>query len=79
MLRDDSEVVYADEISRYILDPARASMVSGEAQGGKKHPVARFREQIGLFRSRGYVPRGPRAAPPSRPILRRIDAGGGHT
>jgi len=32
---DDSEVVYADEIRKYILDPARASMVSGEAQGGK--------------------------------------------
>jgi nucleoside-diphosphate-sugar epimerase len=32
---DDSEVVYADEIRRYILDPARASMVEGEARGGK--------------------------------------------
>ncbi len=32
---DDSEVVYADEIRRFILDPARASMVSGEEQGGK--------------------------------------------
>ena len=32
---DDSEVVYADEIRRHILDPARAAMVSGEAQGGK--------------------------------------------
>ncbi|MDP8924473.1 MAG: NAD(P)-dependent oxidoreductase [Chloroflexota bacterium] len=32
---DDSEVVYADEIRRIILEPARASMVQGEARGGK--------------------------------------------
>jgi nucleoside-diphosphate-sugar epimerase len=33
--RDDSEVVYADEIRKYILDPQRESMVQGEARGGK--------------------------------------------
>jgi nucleoside-diphosphate-sugar epimerase len=33
--QDDSEVVYADEIRRYIVDPARESMVSGAARGGK--------------------------------------------
>ena len=33
--QDDSEVVYADEIRRIILDPARTSMVQGEARGGK--------------------------------------------
>jgi hypothetical protein len=33
--RDNSEVVYADEIRRYIVEPARASMVRGEARGGK--------------------------------------------
>jgi NAD+ dependent glucose-6-phosphate dehydrogenase len=33
--QDDSEVVYADEIRRQILDPARAAMVTGEDQGGK--------------------------------------------
>jgi NAD+ dependent glucose-6-phosphate dehydrogenase len=33
--QDDSEVVYADEIRRFILDPARAAMVQGEARGGK--------------------------------------------
>jgi hypothetical protein len=32
---DDSEVVYADEIRRHILEPARARMVQGEAKGGK--------------------------------------------
>lgn len=32
---DDSEVVYADEIRRFILDPARERMVQGEARGGK--------------------------------------------
>ena len=32
---DDSEVVYADEIRRFILDPARDRMVQGEARGGK--------------------------------------------
>jgi hypothetical protein len=32
--QDDSEVVYADEIRRYILDPARERMVPGEARGG---------------------------------------------
>jgi hypothetical protein len=32
---DDSEVVYADEIRQYILDPARERMVQGEAKGGK--------------------------------------------
>jgi nucleoside-diphosphate-sugar epimerase len=34
---DDSEVVYADEIRRWILDPARAEMVGGEARGGVGH------------------------------------------
>jgi nucleoside-diphosphate-sugar epimerase len=34
---DDSEVVYAEEIRRWILEPARAGMVSGEAQGGLGH------------------------------------------
>lgn len=33
--QDDSEVVYADEIRRYLLDPARERMVQGEARGGK--------------------------------------------
>ncbi|MFN8522268.1 MAG: NAD(P)-dependent oxidoreductase [Chloroflexota bacterium] len=33
--QDDSEVVYAGEIRELILDPLRASMVSGAAQGGK--------------------------------------------
>jgi nucleoside-diphosphate-sugar epimerase len=32
---DNSEVVYADEIRKYIVEPARASMVQGEARGGK--------------------------------------------
>jgi hypothetical protein len=32
---DDSEVVYADEIRRYLLDPARPGMVSGADRGGK--------------------------------------------
>jgi nucleoside-diphosphate-sugar epimerase len=35
--QDDSEVVYADEIRRHILEPARAAMVAGEARGGKGH------------------------------------------
>ena len=34
---DDSEVVYAEEIRRFIVDPARAAMVAGEAQGGMGH------------------------------------------
>ena len=33
--RDDSEVVYADEVRRFVLDPARAAMVSGQERGGK--------------------------------------------
>jgi nucleoside-diphosphate-sugar epimerase len=33
--QDDSEAVYADEIRRHILEPARAAMVQGEARGGK--------------------------------------------
>ena len=37
MPEDDSEVVYADEIRRWILDPARAEMVAGEARGGIGH------------------------------------------
>jgi len=32
---DDSGVVYADEIGKYILDPQRDSMVQGEARGGQ--------------------------------------------
>lgn len=35
--RDDSEVVYADEIRRFVLEPSRAAMVSGERRGGKGH------------------------------------------
>lgn len=35
--RDDSEVVYAEEIRRYILEPAREEMVIGEARGGLGH------------------------------------------
>ena len=34
---DDSEVVYADEIRRWVLDPARGGMVAGEARGGLGH------------------------------------------
>jgi len=34
---DDSEVVYADEIRRWILEPARAAMVAGVARGGLGH------------------------------------------
>jgi uronate dehydrogenase/NAD+ dependent glucose-6-phosphate dehydrogenase len=34
---DDSEAVYADEIRRAILEPARATMVSGAARGGLGH------------------------------------------
>ena len=33
--QDDSEVVYADEIREFLLDPARQKMVQGEARGGK--------------------------------------------
>ena len=33
--RDDSEVVYADEIREMMLEPARQSMVQGESRGGK--------------------------------------------
>jgi nucleoside-diphosphate-sugar epimerase len=32
---DDSEVVYADEIRRLLIDPVREGMVSGEQRGGK--------------------------------------------
>jgi len=35
--RDDSEVVYADEIRRSILEPARGDMVTGEARRGQGH------------------------------------------
>jgi nucleoside-diphosphate-sugar epimerase len=34
---DDSEVVYADEIRRWVLDPARGGMVQGDARGGVGH------------------------------------------
>ena len=34
---DDSEAVYADEIRRFILEPARAAMVSDAARGGQGH------------------------------------------
>ncbi len=34
---DDSEAVYADEIRRFILEPARTTMVSGAARGGQGH------------------------------------------
>ncbi len=33
--RDDSGVVYADEIRELMLEPARQTMVQGEARGGK--------------------------------------------
>jgi hypothetical protein len=33
--QDDSEVVYADEIRRFLIDPARGEMVIGERRGGK--------------------------------------------
>jgi hypothetical protein len=33
--QDDSEVVYADEIRELMLEPARQTMVQGEARGGK--------------------------------------------
>jgi hypothetical protein len=33
--QDDSEVVYADEIRELMLEPARQTMVHGEARGGK--------------------------------------------
>lgn len=32
--RDDSEIVYADEIRRWIVEPQRGAMVSAEARGG---------------------------------------------
>jgi nucleoside-diphosphate-sugar epimerase len=35
--QDNSEIVYADEIRRCIIDPARPSVVSGEARGGLGH------------------------------------------
>ena len=35
--QDDSEVVYAEEIARYVTGPARGSMVQGDARGGKGH------------------------------------------
>lgn len=35
--RDDSEVVYADEIRHALLEPARSEMVQGDARGGKGH------------------------------------------
>lgn len=35
--QDNSEVVYADEIRRMLLDPVRPTMVQGEARGGKGH------------------------------------------
>lgn len=33
--QDDSEVVYADEICELMLEPARQTIVQGEARGGK--------------------------------------------
>jgi hypothetical protein len=33
--QDDSEVVYADEIRELMLEPARETMVQGDAKGGK--------------------------------------------
>ena len=33
--QDNSEVVYADEIRRFLIEPARKEMVSGERRGGK--------------------------------------------
>ena len=35
--QDDSEIVYADEIRRSLTEPARATMVSGDARGGRGH------------------------------------------
>jgi uronate dehydrogenase/NAD+ dependent glucose-6-phosphate dehydrogenase len=35
--RDNSEVVYADEIRRHLVDPARPAMVRGEDRGGLGH------------------------------------------
>ncbi len=35
--QDDSEVVYAEEIARHLVWPAREAMVQGEARGGKGH------------------------------------------
>lgn len=35
--QDNSEIVYADEILRCIIEPVRPSMVSGEARGGLGH------------------------------------------
>lgn len=34
---DDSEVVYADEIRRQLVEPVRSTMVDGLARGGKGH------------------------------------------
>jgi hypothetical protein len=33
--QDNSEIVCADEIREFLLDPARQNMVQGEARGGK--------------------------------------------
>ena len=35
--QDDSEAVYADEIRRFIVEPARERMVSGDERGGMGH------------------------------------------
>jgi nucleoside-diphosphate-sugar epimerase len=35
--QDDSEIVYADEIRRFIVEPARQDMVTGDDRGGKGH------------------------------------------
>jgi nucleoside-diphosphate-sugar epimerase len=35
--QDDSEAVYADEIRRHLLAPARAAMVAGPERGGQGH------------------------------------------
>ena len=35
--QDNSEIVYADEIRRFIAEPAQATMVTGDARGGKGH------------------------------------------
>jgi hypothetical protein len=32
---DDSKLTYADEIRKYLLDPASRTMVQGEARGSK--------------------------------------------
>ncbi len=33
--RDDCDVLYADEMRTFILDPRRERVVQGEARGGK--------------------------------------------